>query len=224
MEQRLSKNFKVGIIGATGAVGVEIVKCLSIRFRLPGTSLGESLFAALPRPAPRPGSFAVPPRRPAAASKKLLAGMGPRRTPPLRPSRQQQPFPEPGLARYPTTLSRAPEEVRGLDFLLHVLGPVAMEALSQCARLSLSAYLRHVGEKSVREKYCLTCWLSQGGAGNCCMQVNLFDSPHVSGRDYGKFCTAIIWKPFRSCRSWRSTRVLYLPTTQTLECSLPENC
>jgi aspartate-semialdehyde dehydrogenase len=31
MEQRLSRCFKVGIIGATGAVGVEIVKCLNRR-------------------------------------------------------------------------------------------------------------------------------------------------------------------------------------------------
>jgi hypothetical protein len=47
--------------------------------------------------------------------------------------------------------------VRGLDFLLHPLGPVAMEAPAQCARMSLSAYWTHVAEKSVREKYCLTC-------------------------------------------------------------------
>lgn len=31
MEQRSGRTFKVGIIGATGAVGVEIVKCLSKR-------------------------------------------------------------------------------------------------------------------------------------------------------------------------------------------------
>lgn len=44
-----------------------------------------------------------------------------------------------------------------LDFLLHLLGPEVSETRAQCAKLPVSAYWAHTGEKNVHNKYCLSC-------------------------------------------------------------------
>lgn len=44
-----------------------------------------------------------------------------------------------------------------LDFLLHLLGPEVTETRAQCAKLPISSYWAHTGEKNVHNKYCLSC-------------------------------------------------------------------
>ena len=48
-------------------------------------------------------------------------------------------------------------ELSQLDFLLHLLGPEVSETRAQCAKLPVSSYWAHTGEKNVHNKYCLSC-------------------------------------------------------------------
>jgi hypothetical protein len=107
-----------------------------------GTAFKSQLFVPLPRP--------TSPKGPALPNGKTLSG-GDLMVLPYPTAAWEAQLAERG--------NRSSPQLQSLDFQLHMLGPTVQEAASQCDAMTLSAYWSYVGERGVKDKYCLTCTL-----------------------------------------------------------------
>jgi hypothetical protein len=101
-------------------------------------TLGAGLFMPLPRPPPSNTSES-----------------GPRKTGKALGGGDLAVFPFPAVAYDASALPAAAD----LDYLRHLLGPTVAAAPAQCAAMPLASYWKFVGEKGVKDKYCLACQL-----------------------------------------------------------------